>query len=132
MAEIRVPFFDTDAMGVVHHANHFRYFEVARIHHLRARGVNYKDWTDKGFHLPLVESHCRYRRPARFEDLLEVSVKVSRQGVRFVFDYEMINKNTGELVATGYTHHVPVNDELKVIEPPQDLLDAMTKGENHG
>ena len=75
--EIRVIFGDTDQMGVVYYANYLRYFESARAAYWRALGKSYKDLEDWGVALPVVEAHCNYKRPARYEDLLEVDVEVS-------------------------------------------------------
>src|SRR5450755_2949953 len=99
MIEIRVAFADTDAMGIVHHSNYLRYFEVARVGWLRSKGLDYRQWQARGQHLPLVESQCRYKKPARFEDLLDVKVIPRCEGVRIVFDYEVINRETGQLIA---------------------------------
>ena len=125
MIEIRVAFYETDAMGVVHHSNYLRYFETARVRWLRERGLDYRTWQNKGYHLPVVESSCRYKRPARFEDTLQISVVARRDRMRLIFEYELKNKETDELLTTGSTEHVAVNENLKVIEPPEDLLRAI-------
>ena len=147
LIEIRVAFADTDAMGIVHHANYLKYFEVARVGWLRNKGLDYRKWQDKGQHLPLVESHCRYKRPARFEDLLTIKVKGRRDGLRVIFEYEVLNKENGILLTTGKTEHVCVTagtanantanantanagaartaTDYKIMEPTSDLLDAL-------
>ncbi len=127
MAEIRVPFADTDLMGVVHHSNYLRYFEVARISWLKDNGIKYSEWADKGMHLPVVEISCRYRKPIRFDDLIIISVKPSITGARAVFNYEVKNKNTGELHATGFTHHVAIDQTFKIIKMPKDFEKALGK-----
>jgi acyl-CoA thioester hydrolase len=124
MTEIRVPFFDTDAMGIVHHANYLRYFEVARVQHMRENGVSYLEWQARGIHLPLIEAQCRYRKPARFEDVLLIAVKPRLEGARFIFEYEVTNKESRELLVTGTTSHVPVDTNLKIIKPPAEILKA--------
>ncbi|MDZ4676891.1 MAG: thioesterase family protein [Oligoflexia bacterium] len=121
MAEIRVAFADTDLMGIVHHSNYLRYFEVSRVAWLKENGINYAHWAKKGLHLPLVEIGCRYRKPARFEDVLIISVKPSRMGARAVFNYEVRNKETGDLLVTGFTHHVTIDETFKIIKMPEDL-----------
>lgn len=123
--QIRVAFADTDAMGIVHHANYLRYFEVARVGWLREKGLDYRDWQNRGQHLPLVESYCRYKKPARFEDIIEIDVKPKRDGLRIIFDYEVFNRETKQLLATGQTQHVTVDNAMKVMEPPKDFLAAI-------
>src|SRR4051812_50095358 len=74
--EIRVIFGDTDQMGVVYYANYLRYFESARAAYWRSLGKSYKDLEAWGIALPVIEAHCNYKRPAHYEDLLEVEVAI--------------------------------------------------------
>jgi acyl-CoA thioester hydrolase len=120
MTTIRVAFFDTDAMGIVHHANYLKFFEIARVEWFRDRGIDYKVFQERGFHLPLVESYCRYKKPARFDDILKVNVKPIIKGVRITLDYEIHNQK-GELITTGSTQHVCVDSELKVVNLPTEI-----------
>ncbi len=122
MITIRVAFADTDAMGIVHHANYLRYFEVARVEYLREKGIDYKTWQARGQHLPLIESQCRYKKPARFDDLLEISVEPKIDGARIILDYEVRNKETKELIATGFTQHVCVDNNMKILPLPKNIL----------
>jgi acyl-CoA thioester hydrolase len=122
MIDIRVAFADTDAMGIVHHSNYLRYFEVARVGWLRLKGHDYRDWQKAGRHMPLVESHCRYKKPARFDDVLEINVKPRIEGVRVIFDYAVKNKATQELLSEGYTIHVAVNEQMKLIDLPIEFI----------
>src|SRR5437899_12694336 len=121
MMKIRVPFFDTDAMGIVHHANYLKYFEMARVEWLRERGLDYKIMQARGQHLPLVRSACRYKKPARFDDILDVSIRPSIEGIRITLNYEIHNEETKELIASGSTQHVCVDNNMKVLELPNDL-----------
>ena len=128
MIEIRVAFADTDAMGIVHHSNYLRYFEVARVGWLRRLGHDYRHWQERGIHMPLVESFCRYRKPARFEDILEVSVLSKAERLRVIFEYKIFGKESGELLTTGSTTHVAVDENLKVIALPEDFVSAINGG----
>ena len=67
---LRVRFGETDLMGIVHHGTYISYFEVGRVEYMRRRGLDYHSWTQLGIHLPVVEVHVRYRRTARFDELL--------------------------------------------------------------
>jgi len=122
MMSLRVAFADTDAMGIVHHANYLLYFEVARVEWLRERGLDYKILQARGHHLPLIESQCRYKKPARFDDILEISVKPKIDGARIILDYEIYNQETRELIATGSTQHVCVDNNMKILPLPKDML----------
>jgi hypothetical protein len=67
---LQVRFCETDLMGIVHHANYLTYFEAGRVDWLHRRGISYDVWTKQGIHLPVVETHLRYRKAARFDDEL--------------------------------------------------------------
>ena len=75
---LRVRFCETDLMGIVHHANYLIYFEQARIELLRSMGWSYRDLEDQGFLLVLTRFEVRYKRPARYDDLLTIRTTVAR------------------------------------------------------
>jgi acyl-CoA thioester hydrolase len=82
----RVCVAETDMMGIVHHANYVAYFEKGRLEYLRRRGLPYKALVQRGLHMPVIELNLRYRRPARFDDLLSIETRLgglSRVTVRF-------------------------------------------------
>jgi len=108
---IRVRYKDTDQLGIVYHGNYLTFFEVGRVEYLRERGLTYKDMEQQDdSHIVVVESHCRYLRPARYDDVLRIRTRVLRARRRTLhFAYEVINDATGELLATGETLHVVCN-----------------------
>ncbi len=117
---LRVPYAHTDQMSMVYYANYLVYFEMARSEFLREVGMPYRDLEARGLLLPVVEAHCVYRRPARFEDLLDVvSRVVSLEGSRLRIEYEV--QRDGETLASGYTVHACVSPAGKVIRPPAEL-----------
>ena len=69
---VRVAFADTDAMGVVWHGNYLRWFEMARTELMRPTELPYPALVGRGIHLPVIEALVRYRKPARYDDLLIV------------------------------------------------------------
>jgi acyl-CoA thioester hydrolase len=102
--KVEVIFGDTDQMGVVYYANYLRYFEGARAAYWRGLGRNYKDLELAGVALPVVEAHCHYKRPARYEDVLEVDVEVGEvRGASLRFVYSVYRGS--ELLADGWTRH---------------------------
>lgn len=118
---LRVRYEETDAMGVVYHANYLRYFEVGRVELLRALGVGYRDLETRGHRLAVVEARATYRMPARFDDLLAVRCSVGRiRPTRVDLRYEIAREGRlvceGETVlacldATGHPSRMP--DELR-------------------
>ena len=74
---MRVRFFETDLMGIVHHASYLTYVEAGRVEYLRARGADYRDLARSGFHMPVVEASLAYKRPAYFDDELVVETRLA-------------------------------------------------------
>jgi acyl-CoA thioester hydrolase len=108
---IRVRYAETDQMGVVYYGNYFTWFEIGRVELCRQIGFEYKkmEIEDDSF-LVVAEANCRYKRPARFDDLLTIRARVTaaqRRTVRFA--YEIIHQETSETIATGETTHVICN-----------------------
>src|SRR5947207_5046826 len=99
---IRVRYAETDRMGLLHHANYLVYFEQGRIELLRAQGLAYKDLEDQGVLLVLTRVQVRYRRPARYDDVVTLRTTVQRTtAVKIEHRYEL--KKDGELLAEGET-----------------------------
>ncbi|WP_152050993.1 acyl-CoA thioesterase [Tautonia marina] len=100
--EIRVRYAETDRMGLLHHANYLVYFEMGRTELLRSRGVSYRDVEDSGFLLVLVDLGCKYKRPARYDDVLTLRTSVERvTHVKIVHRYEL--RRDDELLAEGHS-----------------------------
>jgi acyl-CoA thioester hydrolase len=110
---IRVRYAETDQMGVVYHANYFVWFEVGRVEWCRQHGFEYKRMeTEDDSLIVVAEAHCRYKRPARFDDLLVVRTRLTESNRRMVkFGYEILDQASGETVAVGETVHVICDHE---------------------
>ena len=109
----RVRYAETDQMGMVYHANYYVYFEVGRVEHMRQLGVAYKEMElQDDSYIVVAESQCRYRRSARYDDLLRIRTRVAESRRRTIrFAYEIVNNATGEFLATGETLHVVCNKD---------------------
>jgi len=93
-------------MGIVHHGTYISYFEVGRVEYMRRRGLDYNSWTELGIHLPVVEAFVRYRKTARFDEVLCVESRLTElTRVKVRFEYRLLRGATGsdELVAEGFT-----------------------------
>lgn len=109
-SRVRVRYAETDRMGVVYYANYLIWFEVGRTDLLRHAGWSYREMETEGFTLPVIEAHCRYRQPARYDDELEICTTgqlMSR--VRLRFEYEIARVSDGVLLATGHTVHASLD-----------------------
>lgn len=105
---VRVRYAETDQMGVVYHGNYFTWFEVGRVELCRQLGFEYKkmEAEDDSF-IVVAEASCRYKRPARFDDLLVIRTRVLETQRRTIrFSYDIVNSASGDLIATGETLHV--------------------------
>ena len=99
---VRVRYAETDAAGVVYYGNYLTYFEVVRVELLRALGHPIASIEAQGVRMPVVEARLKYLRPARLDDLLEVSVSVDSVGpASFAFAYEVTRD--GLLLVAGWT-----------------------------
>lgn len=102
-SQLRVRYGETDQMGVVWHGNYILYFEAARTEALRACGGSYRAMEEEGVLMPVVSLNVDFLKPARYEDLLTITVKVDKPPrSRMVFNYEIDNQD-GELLVTGET-----------------------------
>lgn len=104
VSHVRVPYAHVDQMAIVYYANYYVYFEMARAEFLRAVNLPYADLESRGVMLPIVESHCNYFKPARFDDLIEIRSWCSHiKGTRLRVDYEVWRDQ--EKLVVGHTHH---------------------------
>ena len=122
--EVRVIFGDTDQMGVVYYANYLRFFESSRAAYWRALNRSYKDLEAWDVALPVVEATCSYKRPAFYEDLLEIYVEVSElRGASMRFRYLVYRG--AELLAEGMTRHAVVGKSGRPKALPDELRAAI-------
>jgi len=75
---LRVRYDECDPMGFVHHSNFMKYFEITRTDLYRASGGSYRDFEASGLFVVVVRIDCRYHKPSRYDDELEVTVCVER------------------------------------------------------
>ena len=112
VAHVRVRYAETDKMGVVYYANYLVWFEVGRCEWLRATGCTYRQLEAEGTILPVIEAHCEYRRPLRYDDEVEIRARGSLLSpVRIRFDYDVVPAGASEPSATGWTEHAGADTE---------------------
>ena len=114
--ERSINYYETDAMGIVHHSNYIRFLEEARCFFLDKIGIPYKKIEDEGLMIPVLEVNCKYKHPARYADTIVIDVKMCElKGVRMIIDYTITNKNTGDLILEAQTKHCFTDSNLKPI-----------------
>lgn len=113
----RARYADTDTSGIVYYASYFLYFETGRVEMFRELGLPYD------YHLPIVETACRYRAPARFDDLLEVHSfveEVRSKGFRIGHRVHRVSDDGSlELLVEGHTAMVTVGEDRKAVPVPE-------------
>jgi acyl-CoA thioester hydrolase len=126
---VRVRFADTDAQGVAHNSAYLVWFEVARVEYLRAFAGGYQALRDHGIEALVLESLCRYRVPAVFDDELVIHTRcVNLRGARFRYEYAIVRGE--ELVADGHTEHACVDAQtFRPTRLPDWLAQAIREAE---
>lgn len=120
--QIRVRYCETDAMGVLHHSHYVSYFETGRTELFRAQGGSYRRMEEMGLLFVVAELKCRYRRPARYDDVLTLKTSVVRSGpVKLQHRYELYRD--GELLAEGESTLACVDREGNVQKIPENLAE---------
>ncbi len=115
-AWIRVRYEETDQMGVVYNGNYYTWFEVGRSEFFRSLGYTYAQMEKEGMILPVIESSCIYKTPAKYDDEVFIRTTIKGlKGIRLEFQYEVLRKEDGELLASGKTIHAFVDRSLKPV-----------------
>ena len=119
--QYRICYADTDQMGVVYYANYFMLFERARTELLRLNGLSYKEIEEQGFMLPVLDAHAKYHRPARYDDLLDVTARVVEfDGLKLKTACEV--KRDGVLLVDGDVTLVFLNAKTgRPSRPPENI-----------
>ncbi len=106
-------------MGIMYYAEYFHLFERARSEYIRDCGMSYADVEKKGILLPVREAQCRYRSPARYDDLVLIRAGISewrRASLRFV--YEIWREDKNQLLCEGMTQHAFANPQGQPVAAP--------------
>jgi len=127
--KMRVRFGETDLMGIVHHGSYVSYLEAARVEYLRRRDFNYREMTERGFHMPVIEMTLRYRKAACFDDEIVVETRIgglSRVTVDFVYRLLRINSSGEEdVLAEARTLLACVDNDHKPCALPSDVRELL-------
>ncbi len=130
----RVDFADTDMAGIIHFSNYFRYMEFAEVAYLRSRGLSVVMMgSEHPISFPRVSASCDFLRPVRFDDVVEIAVRVERVGRKSVtYSFEFTHE--GRPVAKGRISAVccrmrPGAHEMESIEISEDIRARLTAPE---
>ena len=125
--DIRIYYEDTDCGGIVYYANYLRYFERSRTEYLESRDIFVRDCLAKGFSFVVAHQDIDYKAPAHYGDILNIEIRVSKiSNASFVFEYEVKNKNTDQLIAAGSTVMVCVDKDIQPIGIPREFREKLS------
>lgn len=104
----RVKYYECDPMGITHHSNYIRFMEEARIDWMERMGFPYEKMEEAGVASPVMSVSCDYKRPTKFPDPIEISLKIEKLStLKLVLSYKM---TMGEkLIATASSTHCFLN-----------------------
>jgi acyl-CoA thioester hydrolase len=123
---VRVRYAETDQMGVVYYSNYLVWFEIGRTEWLRETGWTYRDMEAEGLSLPVIDARCEYRCGARYDDELEIRTTARRVSpVRIAFDYEIVRRPDGVVIAVGHTVHATLDRTGKPVRIPARVKELL-------
>jgi acyl-CoA thioester hydrolase len=117
----RVRYAETDQMGVVYYANYLIWMELGRAEYCRAAGIRYRDMeVDDGILLAVVDAHCRYLHPARYDEEIAVKTWIAKANHKMVeFQYEIRDAQSGRQLASGETRHLFLGPGMRPVRLPE-------------
>jgi acyl-CoA thioester hydrolase len=122
----RVPFYETDGMRIVHHANYVRYFEIARITWMDEHDRPYREYVAEGLHFATTRVELDYRRSAAFDDVIEIATWMERvRGASLRMAYDI--RRGAELLAVGATEHAMIDLDGRPRRIPKERRDLLKK-----
>jgi acyl-CoA thioester hydrolase len=128
---IRTRFAETDAMGVIHHGAYAPFLEEARVAMLRAAGLPYEEIRQQGIELIVLELLIDYRRPLRFDEIVDVHVRVG-EIARASFQLGYLLTVDQEVRSTGVTVHGAVDVSGRPVRLPLPLVTVLEESRTSG
>ena len=126
---VRVNYSETDQMGVVYHARHVVWLDIARTEHLRQVGYSYRELEAEGVRLVVTGLSVRYRNPVRFDDLVRIRCRVREAASRrVVFEYLLENAASGVTIADAETTLLCLDQQHRLSRLPEPVIRALGGG----
>ncbi len=124
----RVRFVETDMMGVVHHANYLRWFEMGRVSYLRQCGVEILDLMNEDIVCPITEIQAKYMNSCIFDDEFEVqTTMVAFNKAKMDFSYKVIRLSDGAVCVEGFTRNLFTDQKGKIVRLDAKWFDKINK-----
>ena len=122
----RVRFVETDLMGVVHHSNYLRWFEMGRVEYMRRAGVLLHELMDAGYVFPITEVHCHYKKSARFDDEIVIHAHLTalnRAKMSYAYEIKLALDDT--VLVTGTTTNFFTKMDGTVARLPKEFYEKL-------
>ena len=130
----RVRFVETDLMGVVHHSNYLRWFEMARVEYLRRANVLLPELIAAGILFPITDVQCKYIQSAHFDEVIRVEAElVEFSRAKLCFAYRVLRDEDDLLLAEGSTQNVFTGNNGRIARLPQlyhDRIQALRQAKD--
>ncbi|MBU3109822.1 acyl-CoA thioesterase [Clostridium gasigenes] len=129
LTRIKVRYAETDAMAIVHHANYYIYFEVAREDLIKEFGISYREIEESGLMMPLIETQCRYMDAAKYDDDLIVEASIDEiTSIKVKIKYLVRREVDNKILAKGSTLQTFVDSKtFKIISLEKTNIDVWNK-----
>ena len=125
---IKIYYKDVDQMGIVYYSRYYEYFEEARTELLTSIGLDVAEVEKRGIRLPVISSHCDYKKGAKFEQNILVRASIdSRPKSKLHIDYFVFTEDEKNFIVNGFTEHAFVNKRGKAIRAPKMILDHLDR-----
>ncbi|MEL1233217.1 MAG: thioesterase family protein [Candidatus Neomarinimicrobiota bacterium] len=122
----KVYYRDVDQMGIVYYTRYLEYFEEARTELLDSLGLTISFIENRGIQLPVIASHCDYKRGAKLEDKLVIEASIAEiPKVKLNINYYVFDKVSNKQLVTGYTRHAFTDKFGNPKRAPEFILDKI-------
>lgn len=126
--QFRVRYSETDQMQTFYNSRALEWFEVGRTELSRAMGVSYAEWEHRGIRLPLIEAHVYFTGRAKYDDLLEMTTSIHREGrARIRFENRIVQADGSGAVAHGSTVHAMLGPDGRPVRSPEWVLNLLNE-----
>ena len=108
--EHKTQYYETDQMGIIHHANYLHWFEEARIDIMEQMGMGYDMMEKQGIICPVLSIRCEYKSMSRFGETVQVLTSLKEyNGIKMALEYTVIDKETAQVRCVGESRHCFLN-----------------------
>lgn len=124
-SQLRIKYSDVDRMGIVWHGRYLEYFEYGRTEWLRALGMPYAGFEERGLLILVLQASLTCIAPARYDQVVDIDAGIAEMpGARMRIDYEI--RHDSELLVTGFTLHAFADrTSMRPVRPPKDFLERL-------